>query len=224
MDLTSYLMGKKAGGGGGTGGLDWSVIGFESTPQAIVDGYNYAKSIKDNWVVKTNYGEDFQYDKNLLIFPVVDLSSATTMSEIFNGDENLIEVGDMNTSNAVGFTDAFYGCTSLTTVGMLDCSSVRYTMTTTFQNSQYLTNLKGFKDLGKAFETTWAANRIVLNLSASDKITHESLMNVINSVYDIKAKGLTNNQKIKVSSTALALLSAEEIAMADAKGWTIATS
>lgn len=53
MDITSYLLGKQAGGGGGGSDLDWTAIGYDSTPQAIVDGYNYAKQIKDNWVPAT---------------------------------------------------------------------------------------------------------------------------------------------------------------------------
>lgn len=28
---------------------DWSEIGYEDTPQVIIDGFNYAKDIKDNW-------------------------------------------------------------------------------------------------------------------------------------------------------------------------------
>lgn len=28
---------------------DWSELGYENTPQAIIDGFNYAKDIKDNW-------------------------------------------------------------------------------------------------------------------------------------------------------------------------------
>ena len=47
MDLFSYLLGKKSGGSGGGGGtgLDWTKIGYEGTPQSIINGYNYAKNI-----------------------------------------------------------------------------------------------------------------------------------------------------------------------------------
>ena len=50
MELFDYLLAKKKGSGGGSSSdVDWSAIGYSDTPQVIVDGYNYAKQIKDNW-------------------------------------------------------------------------------------------------------------------------------------------------------------------------------
>lgn len=34
---------------------DWSELGYENTPQAIIDGFNYAKDIKDNWDSSITY-------------------------------------------------------------------------------------------------------------------------------------------------------------------------
>lgn len=34
---------------------DWSQLGYEDTPQTIIDGFNYAKDIKDNWDDNINY-------------------------------------------------------------------------------------------------------------------------------------------------------------------------
>lgn len=34
---------------------DWSELGYENTPQTIIDGFNYAKDIKDNWDSSITY-------------------------------------------------------------------------------------------------------------------------------------------------------------------------
>ena len=85
-----------------------------------------------------------------------------------------------------------------------------------------LTTLGGFQNLGMAYDTSKSANYTYyrLNLSTSPKLTHDSLMNVINGLYDIKSKGC-NPQSLVLGSTNLAKLTAEEIAIATNKGWNV---
>ena len=56
---------------------DWSEIGYEDTPQSIIDGFNYAKEIQENWDSSiTNLSQKF-YNSDLLKFmPMVDTSKA----------------------------------------------------------------------------------------------------------------------------------------------------
>ena len=88
--------------------------------------------------------------------------------------------------------------------------------------SYYITDLEGFKDLGKAYETTASVNNSYyrLQLSNSNSLTHDSLMNVINNLYDIKTKGC-KAQRLDLGSTNIAKLTSEEIAIATEKGWTV---
>ena len=80
MDIISYLLGKQSSGGGGGGGeLDWSAIGYNSTPEAIVDGYNYAKQIQEEW---TPTGS-FSTNAKILICPMVDTSAKIDFSHFF---------------------------------------------------------------------------------------------------------------------------------------------
>lgn len=48
MDIQSYLLGKNSAGGGDGSDLDWTALGYTDRPQAIDDGYNYAKKYKKN--------------------------------------------------------------------------------------------------------------------------------------------------------------------------------
>ena len=80
----------------------------------------------------------------------------------------------------------------------------------------------GFENLGKAYDPTYGANVLSysLDLSYSKKLTHESLMNVINNLYDIAAKGV-KTQKLVLGSTNLAKLTAEEIQICTERGWPV---
>ena len=51
-------------------------------------------------------------------------------------------------------------------------------------------------------------------------LTHESLMNIINGLYDIKTAGVKPQQLI-LGSTNLAKLTSEEIAIATNKGFSV---
>ena len=67
----------------------------------------------------------------------------------------------------------------------------------------------------------------MLNLSTSSNLTYDSLMSVINNLYDLNLTydvangGTLYTQKFSVGSTNLAKLTAEEIAIATNKGWTV---
>jgi hypothetical protein len=66
-----------------------------------------------------------------------------------------------------------------------------------------------------------------LNLSTCTALTHDSLINVINGLYDLNLTydvangGTLYTQTLNLGSTNKAKLTAEEIAIATAKGWTV---
>ena len=57
-------------------------------------------------------------------------------------------------------------------------------------------------------------------LNLCPNLTVDSLMNVINNVYDLTANGLSG-QSLKFGQTNLDKLTPEQIAVATAKGWTL---
>ena len=134
----------------------------------------------------------------------------------------LIEFPQLNTSNVTEVSQMFYRCLSLVTVPLLDFGKVKGGISSMFEQATSLVNLGGLKDLGKAYLTTQSANYTYysLVLNQSSKLTHESLLNVINNLYDIKTKGC-NAQKLVLGTSNLAKLTAEEIAIATEKGWTV---
>lgn len=159
--------------------------------------------------------------KNIKEIPVLNTANVTFMSFMFSGCSNLIKIPTLNTINVKIFEETFRNCSKLTTVPLLKANSVNY-IYGAFTYCYELTTIGGFENLGQAYETTQNANsqRYQLNLSYSTKLTHESLMNVINNLYDIKSKGCKTQQLI-LGSTNISKLSAEEIAIATDKGFSV---
>ena len=124
MDITSYLLGKNSSGGGGGGGLDWSAIGYDSTPQAIIDGYNYAKQIQEEWVPIERIGNKFKENNNIIFMPKIDTSITTNFAYAFNNCMALITIPLLDTSNVTSFSSCFSGCYALKEVPLLDTSNV----------------------------------------------------------------------------------------------------
>lgn len=293
MDVFSYLLGKQQGGSSG-GGRDWSEIGYSSEPPSIQDGFDYAKSIKDNWDSSvTSLYAKFSRETNLIYMPLVDTSNVTNFGNIFNECYGLVEVPLLDTSKVTNITFGFFKCYALKKLPLLDlrkvtsfgntffgCSSLKElpafntesltnmvsafngcislktfpaintskvtemsqafigcsslqtipelnfekvnNISLAFGSCTTLTNLGGFKNLGQNYPTTAAQGgySYTLDLSVSNNLTHDSLMNVINKVYDIAGKGV-EAQNLKIGSTNVGKLTAEEIAIATNKGWSI---
>ena len=86
---------------------DWSKIGYTSTPNAVIDAFDYAKRIFDTWTF-TKYTSDL----NLRIFPNVDITGQLGLNAMFKNCTNLISLPpltigtDSGTLNASEFARA----------------------------------------------------------------------------------------------------------------------
>lgn len=163
-------------------------------------------------------------------FTSVDLSSfntpaLTTVIAMFSYAMSLVTVNlgnNFDTSQVTAGSNMFNYCMSLKTItGHLDFSSADnfYNL---FGGCSALQDLPTFANIGKGFRTTSEAHNsgYTLNLSSSPNLTHTSLMNVINGLYDIATAGC-ETQDLVLGATNLAKLSSAEIAIATDKGWTV---
>ena len=243
LDGYSSLIDSITGGGAGE---DWTQIGYDRTPQPVTDGFNYAKSIYDNWdSSQTTCRGKYSDDLDLVFMPLVDTSNSESFRNTFNNCQRLIYVPQLDTSNSTTFQYMIYQCTSMTTIPQLDTSNsttfqymfYRCTSITTipqldaskctiffsaFNSCEKLTNFGGLLNAGEAYLTSVSANsgNYALDFNGINKLTHDSLMNVINGLYDIATKGC-NTQQLVLGSTNLAKLSADELAIATNKGWSV---
>lgn len=153
--------------------------------------------------------------------PVLNLTGNYSANQLCKDLISLKEVPELITSTTMKFQKAFSGCINLEKIALLDFTKVN-DINGMISNCPKLTTLGGFKNLGREYSITSCANFInyELNLSSCTLLTHESLMNVINNLYDIKTKGC-QVQSLVLGSTNLAKLTEEEIAIATNKGWAV---
>lgn len=140
---------------------------------------------------------------SLTTIPQLDTSNVKFMSNMFQYCSSLTSIPQLDTSNAVYMSGMFWGCSNLTTIPQLDTSNVT-SMSDMFIGCSELTNLGGFRGL-----------KTELNLSECPKLTHESLMNVLNNLETVSDVNLI------LGETNLAKLTDEEKSIATNKGWTL---
>ena len=158
-------------------------------------------------------------------------SQVTNMSYMFNFCNNLInlDLSSLDTSKVTTMDYMFYYCNSLTNLNLnnLDMSKIN-SITVIFYSCSQLTNLQFGSNLGKGY--TKKSNNYGnyrLDLSFCTKLTHESLMSVINNLYDLNLTydvangGTLYTQSLVLGATNLAKLTSEEIAIATSKGWNV---
>ena len=162
----------------------------------------------------TNAGNLWRNCSNAIVKIQVDTSNVTDMGYMFDGCKSLKTIIQLDTSNVTNMNSMFYGCEKLTSIPLLDCGKIanKYGLQYISDGCKSLTDLGGFKDL--KFSITYGF------LEDSPNLTTESLMNVINNLYDLTANGLSG-ETLKFGTTNLNKLTSDQIAVATNKGWTL---
>lgn len=157
----------------------------------------------------------------------LNTSNVTNMSQMFSSMYSLTEldISTWNTKKVTNMAQTFSSCINLLTLSAVHADSVTY-VSYIFSGMTKLSNFNGFINLGKGYSTTQNANysSYKLDLSGLINLTEESLINVLNNLYDIKTKGC-KPQTVVLGKTNLAKLTSEEgqtaLSNAQAKGWTV---
>lgn len=178
----------------------------------------------DTHNVSQMYGM-FSSCTSLTTIPQLDTSKVTNMHEMFRSCTSLTSIPQLNTSNATNLGQMFSGCSKLTNVPQLNAQKA-INLSGIFNNCTNLTTFGGLENQGQAYLTTSAANNssYALIMNSCTKLTEESMINILNNLYDIATKGC-KPQKIIFGSPNIAKIKSEEgqtaLANAQAKGWTI---
>lgn len=160
-----------------------------------------------------------------------NLENTSTAYSMFQNCSSLtsIELNYIGNFPLYSANAMFSGCSKLTDldVGEISVDSCA-NIGSMFSKCSALTNLKLFKNIGKGYTTkSNNSSSCKLDLSACTNLTHESLVDVINKLYDLNLTydvangGTLYTQQLVLGSTNLAKLTAEEIAIATNKGWTV---
>lgn len=144
-----------------------------------------------------------------------DLPELQTLAFMFGGCTSLTTAPHIPTRSVRVFTYMFVNCTSLTTVPSYDATNA-YNIKGMFGGCTKLTNFGGLKNL--------KINCVDSGLEKCSKLSYDSLINIINGLYDFRGNGdNTTTRTIKLNYNSVGLLSDDDIAMATAKGWVISS-
>lgn len=166
-------------------------------------------------------------NSNLVECGKYDTSNVTTMSSMHYRNDNLVNGGNYNTPNVKSFNDMYYRCENLKNVPAYRADSTN-NVSNMLNRCSELENFDGLINLGKGY-TQKSNNYAVYSfiLGNSSKLTHTSLINIINNLYDLNLTydvangGTLYTQKLTLGPTNITKLTAEEIQIAVQKGWTV---
>lgn len=167
----------------------------------------------------TNMWHTFYDCKALEELPIINMEKVTSVDSCFYNCYKIKKIPFLNTSKATMLYYTFYNCKAIEELPEMD-GSLFDKVRQSFYGMTALTIFGGIKNLGKNYTMSANYSYCTLNLSSSAKLTKESLLNVINGLYDL-ASAEKNTQSLILGDTNLAKLTAEEIEIATNKGWTV---
>lgn len=158
-----------------------------------------------------------------------DTSNLTTAESMFANNTNLNRAPNMETEKIENFKNMFYDCIQLVDIPEYNADNVIDITNFIHGEMINLSNFGGLKNLGKAYTKQIENNsNYTLDLSSAINLTHESLINVINNLYDLNTNqnlsidGVCEyRQLIRLGKTNADKLSDEEIEIILNKGWNI---
>lgn len=208
----------------------WDVSSVTNFSSLFFNCYSLKQIDVSDWDVSegTNFSNMFSncFALTSLDVSAWDTSSCTLANAMFNGCRSLaeIDVSSWDTSSFTNTYSMFNGCSSLTTI---DISGWNLAAVTTalgmFDSCVILESLIGDKTVSGDGSINGSTSyfgkglKVGFKVNASDLLTHDSLLFLMYWLGDLGSGSATLN----VGNTNLAKLSASEIAVATAKGWSI---
>jgi peroxiredoxin len=141
----------------------------------------------------------------------LDVSKITNVSQLFGYCENLTILPKIDLSSATSTSGIFADDYKLKTIDELVVSANTGYHNTNFRNCEALENMIVTGTIGQNnFNVQW-----------STKLTHDSLMSIINCLADKSGDTSGTTWAVTIGSENYAKLTANEIAIAENKGWDV---
>ena len=170
-------------------------------------------TFKPKYTIKPSGSHDYMFstaDMSRIDEGVLDLSDCNSIVGLFQLATNLIYVAPLDLKTITGdFNYMFQSCSKLETVTLNNIPDNGKDFRYAFQSCSSLINLTVTGTIGQNIDLHW-----------STKLTHESLMSIINALKDFSGTGTTRTCTLGEAN--LAKLTDTEKAIATEKGWTLA--
>ncbi len=157
----------------------------------------------------SNFNTNYRLQTDLTEFNF-NTPNSRSIAYFFQNNYQIDVVGEIDTSNITNFDGAFRDCTLLKTVKKIDFNSAT-SYSNVFQRCYALceiSNIQNIKITG-------------FSVSDSTLLNHDSLIRILNALYDYASEGSTDTYTLIIGTVNLNKLSDEEKAIATNKGWTL---
>ena len=183
---------------------NWQYFSYDNNRNDLVAKLKYSDTSNG-----TDLSNMFKSCDALTSIPQFDTSKGTTLAAMFSGCSALTSIPKLDTSKNTNFVAMFSGCSALTSIPQLNISKGS-SFTSMFSGCNALVDLN----------IVGTINKTGLDVSYSTLLSHDSLMSIINALAD--KTGVSGTFKVTLGATNLAKLTADEIAIAEGKRWTVA--
>ena len=139
------------------------------------------------------------------------VSSSANITSIFSWATNLLEIPDIGLPAMNSYAEFVHAAYRLKKIEIM-----RVHKDTAFSNAFIYSGNMKLEEI--YFEGEIGQN---LNFGKCPNLIHNSLMNIIEHLYDYASEGSAETYTLTLGSTNLAKLSSDEIAIGEAKGWVI---
>lgn len=157
---------------------------------------------------------------SLTVVNNLNMGGLVSTESMFGRCTSLKSASNLNTSDAVDMTSMFASCDNLTSVGILDTSKVKY-FEKVFSYCYELEDIGGFRNLGMPLDFHDGVGQKV-SFEHSDKLTKQSLLNIIYNLYDRYGNyGTGSERPIVFNYVSIDKLTDNEIAIMTNKGWIV---
>ena len=229
----------------------WDEIGYNKIPDSMKNSLVYSKKIKDNWIPSTSLRKAFFNDQNMRFMPAVDtskvtnmescfmasnlitlpqldLSKVTDMGYCFSSCKSLYTIPELNTSSCINFNgfafDSFVRrIEGISFKSMTDSGGNEYIVNSAKEIEAPCSYIL-IKDIGtksSCISLNFSGSR---NWGVADEINPDARQSLIDSLltysFDRKAVGYSDCT-IQLYSSVKSILTTEEIAAIQAKGYII---
>ena len=160
-----------------------------------------------------------------------DTSNVTSLGNVFRSCSKLttVDVSNWDISKVTSIGSMFDGCSLLTALNLSNWDASKVSNCAyCLRVGTFLTDLQFMHNLGKGFtQKTTNYSSYKLDLSRDPNLTHDSLMSVINNLYDLNLTydvangGTLYAQQLVLGSNNKNRLTADEMAIATNKGWVV---
>lgn len=184
-------------------------------PNSINNSYMFysAKMVSSEPITINLYGANCRYTFGSCSWDVkeltIDAKNVTDLTNFFAYGGNSNNQTILLNSDSV---EQFSGRTGLHKLNAIRCDS----MMNFWNNVQDAIELGGFINLGKNL----VANTSI-SFAQSPNLTHESILNIFNTIYDMNLRNKKVSVTIKLGAENFAKVTEEEIKIATDKGWIV---